>query len=366
MKFGNGKINFDTATELTIAADAITITQGNHKLQPQTGTTDDLSTINGTVAGDFGILYASDFGTDTITIKHNVGNILCIGAVDIALSYGAVAWYSNGTKIFMTTTGAGAGSGDALVANPLSQFAATTSAQLAGVISDDLFALSDIELGAIAGLTSAANKFPYFTGSGTAALADLSAAMRTFLTTPTTANFAALVSDIAASDTKAGHIEIATIAEINTGTDATRAISPDGLAGSNLGTKSISVQVIAGATTLTTGDGKAYLRVPAALTGMNIVGIAAQVITTSSSGTPTVQVARGRQASPTTNFSYSDVLSTLCTIDATEYDSKDATTAAVINGANDDLVTGDVLRIDVDVAGTDTAGLNVTIECRLP
>jgi len=36
-----------------------------------------------------------------------------------------------------TTIGAGTGSGDALVANPLSQFAATTSAQLAGVISDE-------------------------------------------------------------------------------------------------------------------------------------------------------------------------------------------------------------------------------------
>jgi len=108
MKFGNGKITFESAIEKIISGDAITITLSNHKLQPEAGVTDNLSTINGTVDGDFGILYASDFGTDTITIKHNVGNILCVGGADISLSYGSVNWYSNGTKIFVSG-GGGAG-----------------------------------------------------------------------------------------------------------------------------------------------------------------------------------------------------------------------------------------------------------------
>jgi hypothetical protein len=109
----NGYLNFDSATELTLASDAITVTQTAHKLQPQTGTTDNLSTINGTEDGDFGVLYVSDFGTDTITIKHNVGNILCVSGADISLSNGAIAWFSNGTKVFVIGDGGGAGASPA-------------------------------------------------------------------------------------------------------------------------------------------------------------------------------------------------------------------------------------------------------------
>lgn len=171
---------------------------------------------------------------------------------------------------------------------------------------------------------------------------------------------------VAASLTSPGVVELATIAETNTGTDATRAVTPDGLAGSYAGTKSVSIYAIEAATTVTTGDGKAEIRIPPALNGMNLVGVGLAVNTKSTSGLPTVQIARGRQSSATSAHTYADMLSTKVTIDANEYDSSTAATAAVIDGANDDVLTGDLIRVDCDVAGTGTTGLIVTLEFRLP
>jgi len=116
--------------------------------------------------------------------------------------------------------------------------------------------------------------------------------------------------------------------------------------------KNVSIQLNDG-TAMTTGDGKAYFRVPSTLNSFDIIGGSLALLGgASSSGTPTVQIARGRQASPSSAHSFVDVFSTAITVDVNEYDSKDATTAAEVNTSNDDLATGDLLRIDVDDIGT--------------
>jgi hypothetical protein len=151
----------------------------------------------------------------------------------------------------------------------------------------------------------------------------------------------------------------ADVTTTNTGTSTTTGVTPDALAGSRFGTAVISILVSdPGGDAITTGDGKAYWRVPSTLNGMDLVAVAAAVTTVSSSGAPTVQVHNVTQAA--------DMLSTAITIDASETDSATAATPAVIDTANDDVATGDMLRIDIDAAGTGAKGLMVELQFRLP
>jgi len=122
--------------------------------------------------------------------------------------------------------------------------------------------------------------------------------------------------------------------------------------------KTIYVQVISTVTALAIGNGRACITIPDNLNGMNLVDADASVYTASTSGTPTVQIHNLTDTA--------DMLSTLITIDANEYSSYTAATQPVINGATDDVVTGDRIRIDVDVAGTGTLGLDVILTFQLP
>lgn len=110
---------------------------------------------------------------------------------------------------------------------------------------------------------------------------------------------------------------------------------------------------------LTVGDGKGWFVVPPQLNGMNLIDAdAALVGAVSTSGVPTIQIANATDAV--------DMLSTKITIDANEPTSYTAATPSVVNTSNDDVATGDILRVDIDVAGTGAKGLVVILTFDFP
>ncbi len=163
----------------------------------------------------------------------------------------------------------------------------------------------------------------------------------------------------AATETAAGKIEIATAAETTTGTDATRAVSPDGLAGSEFGERAVQMVVFDFATSIATGDGKFYFHIDSRLAGMDLIDVLARVITAGTTGTTDIQIANVDAVV--------DMLSTKLTIDSGETSSVTAATPAVINTSNDDVQLNEMLRIDVDaVSTTAPKGLIITLGFRTP
>ncbi len=171
-------------------------------------------------------------------------------------------------------------------------------------------------------------------------------------------NADAIISD--ANTTTKGKVELATTAEVTGGTDTTKAITPDALAGSDvMGGRAVQAIIFDFTTDVATGDGKFYFHVDSRLNGMNLVDVHAEVITAGTTGTTDIQIANVTDVV--------DMLSTKLTIDSGETGSDTAAVPAVIDTTKDDVATNDLIRIDVDaVSTTAPKGLLVTLGFRLP
>lgn len=152
----------------------------------------------------------------------------------------------------------------------------------------------------------------------------------------------------------------ASAAEVKTGTENGKLLTPKNIRDAGVFTKKIvTIQVFGPTTDTSTGDGKSFFRVPSELNGMNLVAVAASVYTAGTTGTTDIQL-RNKTDSV-------DMLSTKLTIDSTETDTSTAAAAAVIDATKDDVATGDIIAIDVDaVSSTAAKGLLIEMKFELP
>lgn len=150
-----------------------------------------------------------------------------------------------------------------------------------------------------------------------------------------------------------GKVELATTAEINTGTDTTRAIPVDQFVASNRNVRYVIYRVVEATTDTAIGTTKGGdFEIP--FTG-TITEIGAYVDTAGTTNLTTIDVNKNGTTIMTTNK---------ITIDSTEKSSRTAATAATLTTTA--VTAGDLITFDIDAVQTTAAkGLTVRLGIRM-
>jgi hypothetical protein len=144
----------------------------------------------------------------------------------------------------------------------------------------------------------------------------------------------------------------ATAAETTTGTEAAKIVTPDGLAGSGYGKRTIEVD-LCGVGTLTTSDAK-YFVIPSWMNGWNLINVMGHCATNTTG--PTITVKNGTTSMLTTNI----------TFDNTQLTTATASVPAVIDTAHDDVATDAWIEVKCSSAGSGITYCVIALTFQLP
>ena len=153
---------------------------------------------------------------------------------------------------------------------------------------------------------------------------------------------------------------MALASEVTTGTDTTRAVTPDAFAGSTYGQVIVALPIGTPTTVLTVADWLAYFHVPPKMNGMDLDYVHVEVQGDPSGAIITIEVSK--------NGASTQMLSTNATIDIGEFGTDTAAAAPVIDGSNDNVATNDTVQVNCTGIGSGDAGTGavVTLGFRLP
>jgi len=301
-------------------------------------------------------------GHDAVTLGTANGMSLATQVLSLAASTASTPGAATAvqiTKLDGIATGATLNSTDAT----LLARANHTGSQVASTISDfDTEVSNNVSVTANTAKVSVPsgteNQIIQHSGSAWAASSTLSGLTSINFSAPSAYKVGA--SAWAASTTVVGPAELAITSEVDTGSDVTRAITPDALAGAYAGTKEAAWHIYDSDTDTVVGDSKQGFPIPDSFAGMDLIDVTCRVVDLNSAtgGTTTVVIRRLRGATAV------DMTSTGVTIAYNEYYASDE----VIATANDDVQIGDMIYPDINAVTTGAVhkGLGCTALFRLP